>query len=172
MPKSPEIISFLEALRSEDSPRPLPAGSPRAVIDTNVLMDFWHFHDQAAAPLLELLESGAFIALRDAETENEFAEVIGRAQFSVPLEAQKRILALWHRTAWPVPEVRRASFGCSDPLDQKLFDLSVAGNAALLVTKDRQVLKAGRRAKKSGLLVLTPEQAAEMIQSSRKAAAN
>lgn len=163
MPKSPEIVAFLEALREKDIPREIPATPMRAVIDTNVLMDFWHFKDPEAAPLLQLLESRAFIAIRDVETANEFAEVIGRPCFGVPLEEQKRILLLWHRIAYGFPRTQPATLGCKDPLDQKLFDLALSGEADLLITKDRLVQKAGRRTKKAGLLVLGPAEAAETV---------
>lgn len=163
MPKSAEIVEFLSALREKDVPGKLPEGLPRAVIDTNVLMDFWRFRDPRALPLLALLEKGAFAAVRDDETENEFAEVLGRPQFGVPLAEQKRILALWHGLSHRISETLPAPFGCPDPLDQKLFDLAYSGKASLLVTKDRLVLKAGRRTRKAGLLTALPEDAPALL---------
>lgn len=164
MPKSPEIVAYLDSLREKDRPLEIPATPMRAVIDTNVLMDFWHFRDPEVMPLLRLLESRAFIAIRDVETENEFAEVIGRPCFGVPLEEQKRILLLWHRIAYGFSRTRPAALGCKDPLDQKLFDLALSGEADLLITKDRLVQKAGRRTKKAGLLILGPAGAARLLQ--------
>ncbi|MCG5030869.1 PIN domain-containing protein [Mesosutterella sp. OilRF-GAM-744-9] len=163
MPKSSEIKAFLGLLRSGGESAPFPKGLPAAVIDTNVLMDFWHFRDPQALPLLALLEAGAFTAVRDEDTENEFAEVLGRPQFGEPLERQKEILGRWHRLARPAPGRARSPFGCRDPLDQKLFDLAEAAGASLIITKDRLVLKAGRKTARAGLRILTPAQAVEAL---------
>lgn len=48
---------------------------------------------------------------------------------------------------------------CRDPDDQKFLDIAQFSQAQLLITRDKLVLKAGKRLKKEGTLVLTPQQA-------------
>ncbi len=165
MPIVPEILAHLANLRSEDSFSPLPSGKPLAVIDTNVLLDIWHFRDPEAVPLQELALEGHFVCLRDEATENEFAEVIHRAQFGISLPDQKRILGEWHSLAIPVRDVSPSRIPCRDPLDQKFLDLAASAGASLLITKDRHLLKAARRAKRDGILVLLPGAATEWLRS-------
>ena len=45
---------------------------PRAVIDTNVLLDFWVFDDAAARPLRAAVEDGQVNALRSGDSVDEF----------------------------------------------------------------------------------------------------
>jgi predicted nucleic acid-binding protein len=45
---------------------------------------------------------------------------------------------------------------CRDPLDQKFLELAVAAGAALLITKDRDLLKLRKRARAHGVSVVAP----------------
>lgn len=49
---------------------------------------------------------------------------------------------------------------CRDPLDQKFFTLALAGRARLMVSKDKLVLKAGRKMKRYGAAAFRPEETA------------
>ena len=52
---------------------------------------------------------------------------------------------------------------CRDPLDQKFFTLTLAGGAKLLVSKDKLVLKAGRKMKRYGACAFRPEETAARL---------
>jgi putative PIN family toxin of toxin-antitoxin system len=132
---------------------------PRAVIDTNVLLDFWVFDDPAARPLREALISGTVQALRSGDCVDELSDVLMRNRFDLPAERRLDILRLWDRLAKPVDPVFPAALACTDPRDQKFLDLACSAAADWLVTKDKALLKLARKARGIGLQVLGPAQA-------------
>jgi putative PIN family toxin of toxin-antitoxin system len=129
---------------------------PRAVVDTNVLLDFWLFDDPAARPLRAAVESGRVNALRSGDSVDELTHVVLRDRFALATETRFRILRDWDRLATPVERVFPAPFACSDPDDQKFLDLAYTARADWLVTKDKALLKLARRARRDGLLILAP----------------
>ena len=129
---------------------------PRAVFDTNVLLDFWVFDDPAARPLLAALEGGRVAALRSGDSVDEFTQVIMRESFDLATESRFGILRQWDRLAAPVERVFAAPLACSDPHDQKFLDLAYSASADWLVTKDKALLRLARRARRDGLLIAAP----------------
>lgn len=136
---------------------------PRAVLDTNVLLDFWVFDAPAARPLRAAFEDGRLVALRSGECVDEFTQVIMRERFDLATEARFAILREWDRRATPVARVFPAPFACSDPHDQKFLDLACTARADWLVTKDKALLKLARRARRDGLLILAPAAASAAL---------
>jgi putative PIN family toxin of toxin-antitoxin system len=129
---------------------------PRAVIDTNVLLDFWVFDDAASRPLRAAVESGQVNALRSGDSVDELTQVIMREKFELATEARFGILRDWDRLATPVERVFAAPFACSDQADQKFLDLAYTARADWLVTRDNALLKLARRARRDGLKILLP----------------
>jgi len=129
---------------------------PRAVIDTNVLLDFWVFDDPAARPLRAAVESGQVNALRSGDSVDELTQVIMREKFELAADARFGVLRDWDRLATPVERVFAAPFACSDRDDQKFLDLAYSARADWLVTRDKALLKLARRARRDGLKILLP----------------
>lgn len=127
-----------------------PRGVP-AVIDTNVVLDLIYWEDPHSEDLRRALEEGRIHALRSGEAVMELAEVLSRPAFTGDEDEAARLAALWCSMSVPVDEekIREAAdvitVQCRDPLDQKFFTLTLAGGAKLLVSKDKLVLKAGRK---------------------------
>ena len=137
---------------------------PRAVIDTNVLLDFWVFDDPVVRPLKAALESGRINALRSGDSVDELTQVILREKFNLAAEARFGALREWDRLATPVERIFAAPIACSDPHDQKFLDLAYTARADWLVTKDKALLKLARRARRDGLLIVAPASAcAELV---------
>jgi len=133
-------------------------GSTTAVLDTNVLLALWLFRDPAVEALRAALAAGLLQPVRSAATDAEFAEVLGRSGlFSVAPERQTMLLDAWQATASPVEAIQSAAWVCRDPLDQKFLDLAVSVQAGWLLTRDRDLLKLARKARRQGLLIVTPE---------------
>lgn len=131
----------------------------RAVIDTNVLLDFWVFDDPRARPLRTALEGGRIVALRSGECVDELTQVVMREKFDLPTDRRFELLRQWDRLATPVGRVLPAPLACTDPHDQKFLDLAYTARADWLVTKDKALLKLARRARRDGLRIVDPEAA-------------
>ena len=129
---------------------------PSAVIDTNVLLDFWVFEDPGAAPLRAAVEARRVHVLRSDACVDELSDVLARPALNVAASERCEILRHWHALARPVGRVFSAPLACSDPHDQKFLDLALTARADWLVTKDKALLRLARRAQRAGLRVLPP----------------
>lgn len=137
---------------------------PRAVIDTNVLLDFWVFDDPAARRLRAALDDGTVVAVSSGDCVDEFTAVLMREQFDLATERRFDILRRWDRLTERIDRVHAAQLACTDPHDQKFLDLACTARADWLVTKDKALLRLGRRASRDGLLIMTPRAAAVRLE--------
>lgn len=133
----------------------------RIVLDTNVCLDLFVFHDPRWARLLASLESGALEAVTRRDCRMEWLIVLGYSH--LPLDDRSRAKAMVEFDALitcidseHAAEIRLPI--CRDPDDQKFLELAYATNAALLVTKDKALLKLARKTQRAGLFaIMTPE---------------
>ncbi len=140
---------------------PVPPPSPqRIVIDTNVCLDLFVFHDPRWADLLAAIESGAVEAITRADCRDEYNIVLHYPH--LPLDeisrpvAAARFDALIKVVAPPESGVRLPV--CTDPDDQKFLELARDAGARTLITKDKALLKLARRLQKAGMFdVIVPE---------------
>lgn len=130
---------------------------PCIVIDTNVLLDLWVYSDPATPPLREALESGHLRWLATAAMREELKRVLDyphiarrRDKDGCSLQAVMQAFDRLSLAAVPAP---RCAFVCKDPDDQKFIDLAVAHKAVLL-SKDRLVLKLGKRLLSAGVTTM------------------
>jgi len=132
----------------------------RAVIDTNVLLDFWVFDDPAARTLRAAIEERRVGTLRSGAVIDELVDVLMRPKFDISTDRRFEILRHWDELATAVERTDAAPLLCSDPSDQKFLDLAFTSGADWLVTKDKALLKLARHARRLGLLIAVPEDAA------------
>ncbi len=126
------------------------------VFDTNVLFDLLYWEDSRVASLLEALEKKTIFALFDEETLFEFALVLDREKFSLTKEKKEAIFI--RALSWAIlvsAPVSPAPSRCKDTDDQKFLDLAF-GYKVSLITKDKLLLKAGKKLKKYGVIVRLP----------------
>jgi len=130
------------------------------VIDTNVLLDLFVFHDPRWAALLAAIESGELTALTRADCRDEYLAVLryphlpldeaGRAQAASRFDTLLRLVA-------PDSKAVRLPV-CTDRDDQKFMELARDAGAAILITKDKALLKLGRKTAQAGLFrIMLPE---------------
>jgi len=139
----------------------------RLVLDTNVVLDLFHFADAAAQPILAALEAGdAECWLEDAGRE-ELARVLTYPELRLESAAAAVILDRYDRLARravpdgrPLPRLPR----CKDADDQKFLELVARIDAGLLVSKDRALL-ALARSPGIGFQILTPAAASALLTS-------
>jgi len=136
----------------------IPVPSQPIVIDTNVLLDLFVFHDPRWAPLLAALEEGSVRAVTRADCRDEYRIVLHYPH--LPLdeagreEAARRFDALLETVAPPARALRLPV--CTDRDDQKFLELARDAGASTLVTKDKALLKLARRAARDGLFRIMP----------------
>ena len=127
------------------------------VIDTNIVLDMWMFDDPRSRPLNDALQSGGLRWLASAEMREELLRVL-----SYPHLVQRMVLggvsapdvlAQFDQYAHSVPSAERAPYVCNDADDQKFIDLAVA-HQALLISKDKEVLRMKNRLARLAVAVL------------------
>lgn len=138
----------------------IPAPENRIVIDTNVCLDLFVFHDPRWAGLLAALESGAVEAVTRADCRDEYHVVLHYKH--LPLDEDSRPLAAARFDALiqvvaPPPKPVRLPV-CTDRDDQKFLEVARDADAAILITKDKALLKLARKTAQLGLFrIMLPE---------------
>lgn len=137
-----------------------PAVLARAVLDTNVVLDLLVWNNPEADLLRRAVLERQLVCLATTESLAELRRVLGYEKLALSEEAAERIhtqyAALVEQPAAqpifaPIPR-------CSDRDDQKFIDLAMTQGANLLLSRDKALLKLGKRAKKivPQLEILTP----------------
>lgn len=132
-----------------------------AILDTNVVLDWFVFREPSCAPLVEAIEAGRVRWLASRWMRGELEHVIGRGLGERWLTDWSRLELLWDRWAeealspQAMPPATRLH--CTDPLDQPFIDLALSVGARWLVSRDHALLKLARRAATRGLAVVTPQ---------------
>ena len=130
--------------------------SSPVVIDTNIVLDIWVYQDPATPPLLQALTNGELRWLATPPMREELLRVL-----DYPHIAQRRgrdgvsaqdVLAHFDGLAQMQAVAPKAPYVCKDEDDQKFIDLAVA-HQALLLSKDRQVLRLTNRLARLGVMV-------------------
>ncbi|HEU4669251.1 MAG TPA: PIN domain-containing protein [Dyella sp.] len=142
---------------------------PRIVLDTNVCLDLFLFHDPACRPLAGALERGRVRAVVDGACRDEWLRVLEYP--SVPIRPEQRagLRERFDAVMEPLADLPDAAeLGplpvCRDPDDQKFLELALASGAQWLLSKDRHLLRLARRTRKAGqFLILRPDQWSEVL---------
>lgn len=133
------------------------------MLDTNVVLDLWHFDDPLARPLRHALDAGRMWCMANAATFEEWQHVLAYPEFGLTAAQQLELRDRYHAACvfseTPPPSGVPC---CADRDDQKFLDLA-ASLRIPLVSKDRKVLKL-RRACKALFPVLTPAEAVRWLQ--------
>ena len=139
---------------------PLPHGLP-VVLDTNVVLSLWMFEDPALVRLRAAVESGALRPLSREDCLGELARVLAYPQFAQSPERQAEIAATYRARCTLVEPVDPPACelpNCLDRDDQKFLELARDSGARALLTRDKLVLKLGKRPVIAArFAILTPE---------------
>jgi predicted nucleic acid-binding protein len=130
------------------------------VLDTNVCLDLFVFHDPRWAPLLEAIETGAVQAVTRADCRDEYLHVLHYPHLPLDDSTRPRAAARFDaliRVVAPSARALRVPV-CTDRDDQKFLEIARDAGAAVLISKDKAVLKLARRAAREGLFhIMAPE---------------
>ena len=116
----------------------------KIVLDTNVVLDCFVFHDPCVSAVLAAIGDRSALLLSDASCTAELERVLSYPQLRLDFEAQRAVMARYGRHAnrfdgaaavAPIPLPR-----CRDADDQKFLELARDAAADLLITKDKALL--------------------------------
>ena len=128
------------------------------VLDTQVVLDWLVFCDLSTAPLASALDCGSLRWLTTHAMQSELEHVLDRGVAAAWKPDQPAISQTFDRLSLRVEARAPADppLPCSDPDDQMFIDLALATGARWLFTRDRALLRLGRRACARGVIVLRP----------------
>lgn len=114
----------------------------RLVLDTNVVLDLYHWANTDAVPIMAALEAGQIECFADERTLDELQRVLTYPQLRMTpemmIERYQRYRSLVQVVpAGEAPHLPR----CKDKDDQKFLELAARCGANVLVSKDKALLK-------------------------------
>jgi putative PIN family toxin of toxin-antitoxin system len=141
----------------------------RVVLDTNVCLDLFVFKDPRWSEINKRLASGELIAKTRKDCREEWLAVLNYTH--LPLTDENRpdaiqlfdtFIACEEFTTHPQPLAI-----CTDKDDQKFLELTRDSMSAVLITKDKALLKLGKKTKlRNGFSIETPEKFIQNLQNS------
>ena len=135
----------------------------RVVLDTNVCLDLFVFRDPRWALLLAALKDGSVEAVTREDCRMEWLVVLTYPRLPLDSESRSRSAAEFDAliTCMAPPSTGLAQARlpiCSDPDDQKFLELARDTHAAILITKDKALLKLARKTVGAGMFqIIRPE---------------
>jgi putative PIN family toxin of toxin-antitoxin system len=135
----------------------------RLVLDTNVVLDLFHWSNVDAVPIMAALEAGQIECLADRRTLDELQRVLTYPQLkltpAMAVDRYQRYARLVQLVeAGDAPPLPR----CKDRDDQMFLELAARSSADLLVSKDKALLKLRGRTKLA-FRILKPASAAAIL---------
>ncbi len=135
----------------------------RLVLDTNVVLDLFHWANTDAVPIMEALEAGNIACFADQRTLDELQRVLTYPQLKLTPDMITERYARYSNLVQFIPEGEAPPLPrCKDRDDQKFLELSARCNADVLVSKDKALLKLRGRTKLSFQIVV-PAVASRLI---------
>ena len=141
----------------------------RLVLDTNVVLDLFHWRNPVAAEILTAARNGRATLVTNSACLAELEHVIRRPEFGLEEAAVAALLGAYREVVTlsdevtapqPLPALPR----CRDRDDQKFLELARDAAADLLVTRDKALLTLARRKYRlAGFRIVTPEAATPML---------
>jgi putative PIN family toxin of toxin-antitoxin system len=131
---------------------------PRVVLDTNIVLDLLIFKDPRCAALRAALDSKALMWIATPVMRDELERVLTYTHLQPRMAfyqiSAEQVLAQFDAGATLQAIAARCPFVCTDADDQKFIDLA-AQHSAVLVSKDKAVLRLRKRLATLGAVVLS-----------------
>ncbi len=122
----------------------------RVILDTNVCLDLFVFHDPRWAVLLKDLRDGHLIALTRQDCREEWMAVLSYPHLSARHDNADKVTALFDAHIQCIQPAEQGSVKlpvCSGKDDQKFLEIARDAQAEVLITKDKALLKLARNIK-------------------------
>ena len=136
----------------------------RFVLDTNVVLDLFHWANTDAVPLMAALEAGRIECVVDDRTLDELRRVLTYPQLKLTPDMIAERYARYSALVRSIPEGEAPPLPrCKDRDDQKFLELAARSEAHILVSKDKALLKLRGRTR-LGFQILQPAAASALLQ--------
>lgn len=114
----------------------------RLVLDTNVVLDLFHWANTDAVPIMAALEAGRIACFADERTLDELQRVLTYPQLKMTSDMMSERYARYSGLIQLVPAGEAPPLPrCKDRDDQKFLELAARCGANILVSKDKALLK-------------------------------
>ncbi len=135
----------------------------RFVLDTNVVLDLFHWANTDAVPIMAALESGRIACFADERTLDELQRVLTYPQLKMTPEMMIERYARYSGLIQLVPAGEAPPLPrCKDRDDQKFLELAARCQANYLVSKDKALLRLRGRTT-LGFQILKPAAASALL---------
>jgi len=146
----------------------------RLVLDTNIILDVFHFNDPSVAPIVQALREGTAQCFTNTACRTELERVLAYTQFKIDTATAEKILGEYAEMAQlydenddkkeaTVPDLPALPL-CRDKDDQKFLELARNVKADLLITKDKALLTlAKKKHRLSGLQIVKAAEATQWL---------
>ena len=135
----------------------------RLVLDTNVVLDLFHWANTDAVPIMAALEAGQIECVADQRTLDELQRVLTYPQLKLTPEMIGERYARYSKLVRLHPEGEAPPLPrCKDRDDQKFLELAARCGANLLVSKDKALLKLSGRTKLA-FAIVKPAAAVQLL---------
>lgn len=136
------------------------SGEPlRLVPDTNVCLDLFVFGDAHCASLLAAVRAGDVELVTREDCRAEWLAVLDYPQLKLDEQRRARAIEMFdaHVRSLPLRALGDVALPrCRDRDDQKFLELAHQAGAAALLTRDEELLRLARRARREGLFAILP----------------
>lgn len=140
----------------------------RIVLDTNVVLDLFHWGNVDAVPIMAALEAGHIECLVDERTLDELRRVLTYPQLKLTPEMIAERYARYSALVTTIPEGEAPPLPrCQDRDDQKFLELTARSGADWLVSKDKALLKLRGRTKLA-FRIMKPKDASLLLDQIRQ----
>jgi putative PIN family toxin of toxin-antitoxin system len=135
----------------------------RLVLDTNVVLDLYHWANTDAVPIMAALEARQIECFADERTLDELQRVLTYPQLKMTPEMMVERYQRYSNLVQLVPAGEAPHLPrCKDRDDQKFLELAARCGANILVSKDKALLKLRGRTT-LGFQIMKPGAAAALL---------
>ncbi|OWY29644.1 putative toxin-antitoxin system toxin component, PIN family [Herbaspirillum robiniae] len=149
------------SLTSSTQPAPADGERQRLVLDTNVCLDLFVFRDPRWNALMQALQDRSVDAYTREDCRAEWMAVLDYPHLSPRVPDKAALCGEFDRLLQCLPLAEVNTFGlplCTDRDDQKFLELALQCRAHVLVSKDKAVLKLGKRTLRQGMFSIVAPQ--------------
>ena len=138
----------------------------RLVLDTNVVLDLYHWANTDAVPIMAALEGGRIECFADERALDELQRVLTYPQLKMTPEMMVERYQRYSGLVQVIPAGEAPPLPrCKDRDDQKFLELAARCGANILVSKDKALLKLRGRTT-LGFQIMKPAAASTLLATS------